>query len=426
MENKKKTYNSISEFLEHEKEKEIKVASAHAKNEHLKYLKEKYRQDNEEKFFERVERVLESEALSDLRGCMKNYLPSNIEERRANLYEAINYLVEKTKSKQLGKGDDLQISPSWKRKVEANVDDFMSYLELTGREGIIYSEGEQEIGASDLQGLMNKQFKNKKDPTKDNEDDTIKRKRDGYRNINLIENLIYDIKIDYTSNLKTRKEMQDLEEYTQKIVVNGDRATAKPLKESDVIKIDNYIRIKNKGDFKNSPESHILHILTTKFGMRRGTAELITVNDIDVKNGIINVPAWKNPKGGCGYTTKAIDEEMTMILGQIVQRSYERNYNKLDEKGEIRLITSRKSNQYKENDRLWQRAGVDLSNYHGNKFHAGRRYYGQAFYDHLRTNIYNKGNEKEDIRRTRREVNELLGHNRRQLKNLDDYVTNSW
>ena len=421
-------FGSVSELLEYEKEKELRVANQKAKNERLRIEKEQIRLRNAEKFEERIINIKNQESVKDIKGFLKNYLPTSLEERRANLYEAINLLVEKTKKKDIGAGDELQIAQSWKRKVEAKVDEFIDYLELTGRDGIIYGNGEEEIGPSDLQGLMNKNFKNKRTGG-DNEDDTIKRSRDTYMKINLIENLIYDINIDYTSNLKTRKDLVDLEEYAEKIVVDGDGNKAKPFDESDVEKMTNYILLKNKGDFRKSPEAHLMHIFTTNFGLRRDTAAKLTINDIDVKNGVLHIPAWKNPKGNVDYTALPLNEDVTRMLGQIVERALEKNYNRLDEKGEVKIFKSSRSNQYKEYGRLMKNAGVDLEKYENNKFHGGRRYYGQAFYDKLRQGKYandKQGSETELIMKAKRDVNETLGHNRKQLKNLDEYVPNCW
>ena len=351
----------------------------------------------------------------------KDECPQSFTDRLLNVLEAVKVLEEKRDNKEIRKGEVMSVSPDWAKKINRLATQVFSYFEQIGKSPSLI---DNDLKETDLQGLFNTQFTKTtgKNVGEANTDGTLAQYKDIYQQINLIENLIYDTNIDYTSNVRTRKELQEIDEY-KKVKVAGDGSRAKPMKTEDVNKINDYILKKNKDDFTKSPDTHVLAYLINQFGMRRSTVAKLTINDIDVKNGVIHVPRSKN-KSNVAYKSIPLDDDVVNInkyLGQIVQRALERNYNKLDKAGEIPLITCSKSNQYKEYDRLLKNAGVDLEEYKDNKFHAPRRHYGQSMYDE-----YRGGKFYYDKRGCKYKVNELLGHNVTEIRNLTSYVQNMW
>ena len=286
-------------------------------------------------------------------------------------------------------------------------------MEQTGKDASIYAD----LGKESLQGLLMTQFN--KDSGGANEDKTIDGYLAMYQTINVIESLIYDTDLDYSSQVKTRAELTDIDEYKKTVVTKGDNTRAKAFKPEHIEKMNNYIMDKCNGDLTKAPEAHIIAILASEFGMRRSTIEKLTINDIDTKNGVINVPSYKN-KSGVSYISKPLSSDVNKMLGQIVERAMLKNYNKLNDDGEIKLISSTKSNQYKELDRLLKNVGL-LEEYRDNKFHAMRRYFGQSAWNALRDGEY-----RDDKLGCKYEINEWLGHSKKELKNLDAYVSDMY
>lgn len=409
-----KQYNGISDLLEQNKQEEIKKEQLKKRKEDLNYYKQKKEEEKLLKFEERNEHIKSLDYVKDLKGMFCDDLPISIEDRRLNFLDALDQIEQMNAIQGIKKGQTLSMSRDWKNKLKRLGNKMFDYLEQLDKPGTVYSyENQDKL----LQGLLNSQFKNEKG--NENADATLEQYKELYTQINLIENLIYDENMNYTSSLNTRAELQYLDEYSKSIAVSGDGSRAKAFEENDVMKIVDFIEKKNKGDYRNSPDAHIVAILGIEFGMRRSTIEKLTINDIDVKNGIIRVPVEKN-KSGVSYIAKPISEEINGILGQIVQRSYEKNYEKTDNNGEIKIIGSSKSNQYKEFDRLLDKVGLK-DKYKDNKFHALRRYFGQTMYD-----IYRNGEFYDNKRGAKYIVNELLGHNKSELKNLDSYVQRMW
>lgn len=411
-----KTWDEIQEY---ERKKAIESEKATDRKEQLKYIKENWDFRDSESFKERTEKLKNIDYLEEIKGMFKNDAPTSFDDRLMNVIEVVKILEEKSKRKDIKKGQDFSVSPDWAKKLNRLAPKMFDYLENIGKSASIV---DNDLKAKDLQGFFNTQFVKTtgKKVGEANSDGTLSQYKDIYQQINQIENLIYDVNIDYSSNLRTRAELQELDEY-KRVKVAGDGSRAKSMKESDIDKMNEYILKRNKDDFTKSPEAHVLAFLVNQFGMRRSTVVRLTIKDIDVKNGVIHVPKHKN-KSNVSYTAIPLDDNINKYLGQIVQRAMEKNFNKLDDKGEIPLLTSSKSNQYKEYDRLLNNAGIDLEEYKDNKFHAARRHYGQAMWDRYRAT----SDFFDDKRGCKYKVNELLGHNAKEIRNLDSYVANMY
>lgn len=404
---------NIDDVLAFEKNKKIKEEKARKRKEDVEYYKKRMNKKKTKNFENRLDKAKEADYLSPLRGLCKEDIPVDMDARRANVMEALSVLQEINAVNDLKLGDSLRMTSSYKGKLKNAANRMFDYMEHTGKDASIYTD----LGKESLQGLLMTQFN--KENGAANEDKSIEGYLAMYQTINVIESLIYDIDLDYTSNVKTRSELKDIDEYKESIVTKGDNTRAKAFKPEHIEKMNNYIMDKCNGNLVKAPEAHIIAILTSEFGMRRSTIEKLTINDIDTKNGVVNVPSYKN-KSGVSYTSKPLSSDMNKLLGQIVERAMLKNHSKLDENGEIRLITSTKSNQYKELDRLLKNLGL-LEEYRDNKFHAMRRYFGQSAWNALRSGEY-----KDDKLGCKYEINEWLGHSKKELKNLDAYVSDMY
>ncbi|EJT6500005.1 site-specific integrase [Clostridium perfringens] len=404
---------NIDDVLAFEKNKKIKEEKARKRKEDVEYYKKRMESKKTKNFENRLNACKNTDYLQSLKGFCSSNAPTTFDERRANLMDSLDVLAEINAAHDLGAGDQLRMKRSYFRKLKNAANKMFDYLEHTGKNPSIFENSSKDA----LQGLLMTQFNNK--DGKANEDRTIDSYLAMYETIAIVESLSYDVDIDYVSHVKTRSELQDIDEYKATVVTKGDGSRAKAFKSDDIQKINNFILDKCNDDLTKAPEAHIIALLANEFGMRRSTIEKLTINDIDTKNGVIHVRASKN-KSGVAYESKSLSDDMSKYLGQIVERAMLKNYSKLDQDGEIRLITSTKSNQYKELDRLLKKVGL-YDDYRDNKFHAMRRFYGQAMWDKLRG-----GEFYDDKVGCRYEVNELLGHSKTELKNLDAYVSDMY
>lgn len=404
---------NVDDVIAFENNKREKEEKAKKRKEDVEYYKKRMNKKKTKNFENRLDRAKEAEYLKPLLGLYKNDVPTTIEERRSNVLDALLVLQEINAVNDLKLGDSLRMTNSYRSKLKNAATRMFDFMERTGKDASIYADQ----GKESLQGLLMTQFN--KEGGGANEDKSIDGYLAMYQTINVIESLIYDTDLDYSSQVKTRAELIDIDEYKKTVIKKGDNTRAKAFKQEDIQKMNDYIMDKCKGDLTKAPEAHIMALLTSEFGMRRSTVAQLTINDIDTKNGVINVPSYKN-KSGVSYTARALSSDVNQLLGQIVERAMLKNYNKLDDSGEIKLITSSKSNQYKEFDRLLKKVGL-LEEYRDNKFHACRRYFGQAAWDILRGGEY-----KDDKRGCKYEVNEWLGHSKKELSNLDSYVSDMY
>ena len=404
---------NVDDVIAFENNKREKEEKAKKRKEDVEYYKKRMNKKKTKNFENRLDKAKEADYLNPLRGLCKADIPEDMDARRANFMEALSVLQEINSVNELKLGDSLRMTNSYKNKLKNAATRMYDYMEQTGKDASIYAD----LGKESLQGLLMTQFN--KDSGGANEDKTIDGYLAMYQTINVIESLIYDTDLDYSSQVKTRAELTDIDEYKKTVVTKGDNTRAKAFKPEHIEKMNNYIMDKCNGDLTKAPEAHIIAILASEFGMRRSTIEKLTINDIDTKNGVINVPSYKN-KSGVSYISKPLSSDVNKMLGQIVERAMLKNYNKLNDDGEIKLISSTKSNQYKELDRLLKNVGL-LEEYRDNKFHAMRRYFGQSAWNALRDGEY-----RDDKLGCKYEINEWLGHSKKELKNLDAYVSDMY
>lgn len=415
MKNDNTNTQTIDDVLLKERKKRAEREAAEERAWKVKEYKKIRDERNKEKFNARSYDFVNHNSNKEIKGYFKDSAPESVSDRRMNLLEMID-LIDQNNKFHDKKDQPMQMSKDWKKKLRNFGNKICDYMEQLGCTGALTDNIVNDN--TFMQGFLNSQFK-KSDGITDNKDETIEQYKELITQINLIETLAYDENIDYVSNVYTRKELEDTDEYIKSAEVNESKEPAKAFEPEDYKKVLDYIYEKNKGDFSKSPEAHIMAILGGEFGMRRATIEKLTVNDIDVARGIIKVPAEKN-KSGVSYEAIPITGELPGFLQGIVKRAYEKNHNKRDENNEIKLITSRKSNQYKEFDRLLRNTGLE-EKYKDNRFHALRRYFGQQAW-----NEYRETSCSDNKRKAEYIVNELLGHNKRELKNLDAYISNKW
>lgn len=409
-------YDGISDFLGKESETERQEKKLTKKQQEIKAYKKKMDSRMQNNYYALVKEAEGKNYLQDIKGLYESEVPVTFDDRRLNLLDAIDVLYNKTKSGEIEDGQLFRTSADWRKKLKRFTHNLMDYMENTSNSASIY----EAMDSNFIQGLINSQFINEK--TGDyNRDETIKQYQTLYTTLNRIENLIYNNDQDYSSTVKTREQLEQLDEYKKEINSQKNEGTMKdkPFEKEDAEKIQEFIWEKNNGNLKNAPETDIVTILSLQFGLRKSTIDKLTINDIDAKNGVILVPASKN-KSAVDYTAYPLDDTGKDALKQIMQRSMERNYNKLDKYGEIRLVVSTKSNHYKELDKMLDKLGMK-EKYKGVGFHGGRRYYGQSVWDELRNGEYSG-----DKKGARYEVNWRLGHNLKEMKNLDNYVQQMW
>ena len=410
-------YNGVSDFLEKEAEKEEKKKKLSKKQEAIKVYKEKMNNHMQMNYYSLLNEADTKDYLQELKGLYESKAPASFNDRRLNLFDAIDILYEKTKSGDIEVGEIFRTSADWRKKMRRFTNNLIDYMENTANSSSIYEEMDSDF----LQGLLNSQFINEK-TGEFNKDETIEQYQTLYTTINRLENLIYNNKQDYSSTSKTRKQLEELDEYKKEVNMQKGEGTmsSKPIEKEDAEKIQEFIWSKNNGNLRNAPETHIVTILSLQYGLRRSTITKLTINDIDAKNGVILVPASKN-KGGVDYTALPLDDTGKNALKQIVQRSMEKNYNKLDKYGQIRIVCGKKTGHHDEfNERILAKLGLK-DKYKGVGFHGCRRYYGQSQWDNLR-----EGEFADDKRGCQYEVNWRLGHSAKELKNLDSYVQNMW
>lgn len=360
---------------------------------------------NKHQHLNHVESVRELEYLKDYVGKYADIVPETFEERRELLTIAINNLLNDTERGAIPKGKTLAVSKDWAKKLISSLDRMDTYFENIGKEPHQYDE----VKSTDLQGLFKRQFL-KDDGVTANKEDTLIQYRKQYKFINTLENVLFATDRDYTSGLMTP---QELENIGVNIEIKAPKTEGpKWYKEEDYQKLERRIYKECGGDLTKATDIHIAVLLSRKWGVRFETTEQLNISELRAKDGTIRVPADKN-KSGVPYKAITLDEDGKKILGAIVQRAIENGHDT--------VITAKKDSIYRSFKRLERRAGVNVAEYKGQKFHALRRAFADELYERYRKNGY-----YDDREGCKTLVNTALGHNYKELKNLSCYVRDMW
>lgn len=391
----------------------------------LAQIKENSKEFEEEKieqlFNVELEKLFADDVSKQIIGTMKNL---GEDKRDVGVALAVKELVKLTKQGRIPEDHPLYINESYGKKIiEESTRMFAFMRDLAMGQNIM------EHGRYDMQAYLNSRSIGKKGGQ--NKEATMANIKAKLQKINIIEALVLDQKINYTSNIKTPGELDAIIPDRKKTPFNKPEKE-KAMRDADYNKIIEPIIDKLIQTPGRVADAEVAIILAGEFGLRPNSIQKINIGAITPKDGKIALEN-KDNKSKQFFCAKSSYESpdnilAQQILGGIVQRALIKNYNKLDADGNVPVITCRESNLHKEWDRIVKRSGVNMEQYDG-KYKTLRHRYAQNLYNEIREIMENKYPEETKPQWQSKaivELNYLMGHSRKDIKTTMGYVRNIW
>lgn len=268
------------------------------------------------------------------------------------------------------------------------------------------------------------------------QDTTIANIKNLITKINKLECIATGETFNYSSNIKTRYEME-LNGATVPPAKTHSTSIEKTFKQDEFQKIYDDIVARLKQDPNKVYDPEVAFVITGIFGLRPSTTMKLTTADLDVKKGWIEVDASINKseqtfiaKSGMYPSNESIE-----LLGLVYKRALLRNSNSLTEDGNVPLLTCVDRNLFKGFTDILRKHNI-ATEYGNEKYRALRRMYAQNIYDDCKEEMkamfpdladrceYDAKANAQLIAKTIAEVNYLMGHTNKHKNTTIGYISN--
>lgn len=394
----------------------LKEAHINKKNEIIKEKNE----SAEEDFYNDLARYKEDYLLNDIRGAYKD-----VDDRLTRIELIVRDAVEGTISGRFPKGHIMNMKKGYGDKIIREATRLFGYTEKVG-ESIVTA---YTAKPDNIQPYLNSRMYGEngqilQDTTQDNIKALVQK-------INKLECIGLDDIFNYSSNIKTRAELEEFGEVVPKQNIKEDCVRTFKQEDFDRIADDIKERLYNS---QKTYDYEIAFLLTGIFGIRKETIKGLTVDDLNPERGSIDVYDYNNKSEQTFSATARMypSQDDKELLGAIYKRALLKNMDKPKD-GQVMVITTKERTLYKGFNSLLKKHDIE-TDYGSEKFRALRRLYTQNFYDDAREVIrdynpeladredYDKQAKATLIAQTITEVNYRLGHSYKHKNTTMGYI----
>ncbi|ELC8423363.1 site-specific integrase [Clostridium perfringens] len=394
----------------------LKEAHINKKNQ----IKQKKSETMETDFLNDLAKYKEDYLLHDVRGAYKD-----VDDRLTRIELLVRDAVEGTKSGRYPKGHILHMKKGYGDKLIKEAAKMFSYTEKVG-ESVVTA---YTATSDNMQPYLNlRMYGEEGQMLQDTTQDNIKKL---IQKINKLECIALGDTFNYSSNIKTRAELEEFGEVVPKQTIKEDYI--KTFKQEDFDKIADSIKERLYNGQKTY-DYEIAFLLTGTFGIRKETVKGLTIDDLNPDKGSIDIYDYNNKSEKTFSATARMypSQEDKELLGAIFKRALLKNVDK-PKNGQIMIITTKERSLYKGFNSMLKKNGIE-TDYGSEKFRALRRMYAQNMYDDAREIIrdynpeladredYDKQAKATLIAQTLTEVNYRLGHSFKHKNTTMGYI----
>lgn len=391
-----------------------------AQNNKENQIKQKKSEIMETDFLNDLARYKEDYLLHDVRGSYKD-----VDDRLTRIELLVRDAVEGTKNGKFPKGHILHMQKGYGDKLIREATRLFNYTEKVGESVITAYTAKPD----NIQPYLNSRMHGEnghilQDTTQDNIKALIQK-------INKLECIALDDTFNYSSNIKTRAELEDFGEVVPKQNIKED--CVRTFKQEDFDRIADSIK-ERLYNGQRTYDYEIAFLLTGTFGIRKETIKGLTIDDLNPDKGSIDVYDYNNKSEQTFSATARMypSQDDKELLGAIYKRALLKNIDKPKD-GQVMVITTKERTLYKGFNSLLKKYGIE-TDYGSEKFRALRRLYTQNFYDDAREVIrdynpeladredYDKQAKATLIAQTITEVNYRLGHSYKHKNTTMGYI----
>lgn len=352
----------------------------------------------------------------DFVGKFNNYT-ATAAERLLNFKSMLDYCVEQSMKGIYTEGHDLHMKDRYCKNLLREAERFFNYEEKQALRANL------KAGRTNSQAYLNERSIGS---TKENKETTMQGIKTKIQKINIIESLGIGEKINYSSNIKTPKEIAEFKNL--KPSKNKDSKN-KQMSDEDYNKIFNPIFTKLVESPEKINEAEAAFILCGEFGFRPSTVLRLGINAVDVQKCTIDVYAGEN-KSKQLFQAKTssiepVNQETQLVLSKLRERAL--LLYKEDASGNINLVSCCEQNLHQGFTSLCKKYGVNGEKYQG-KYKTLRHRFAQNIYTEHRQEYQENNNMTEVEKKAKAlvETNYLLGHSRSKISTTLRYIKVLW
>lgn len=373
----------------------------------------------EKEFLAKIESYIGDEKLKNVVG---KYSDIGTEEgaRLVNFVRFLDECVELSKKGIYKDGDLLYMNNRHAKNLKDEAVKMFHYVE-----NIALKTAYDDTNGYDMQPYINQRSVGTRGENKESTMQGIKNK---IQKINILESIARGELINYSSNIKTTGELQEIKKL-KKSKNTIDDSKNKQIKNADYEKVFNPLFEKLQKNPASVTEAEAAFLLIGEFGLRPSSALNININQVDVKKGTIEIEVEQNKSKQMFIAKSDYENPSNMVAQQLLSGLYRRAallYD-ADKDENIKLINCWEQAIQQGFTAVMKKYDVNMDNYTG-KYKLLRHRFAQNMYDQIRS-IYTDNmdmSETDKITRALKEVNYLMGHEAKKIKTTMGYIKNIW
>lgn len=384
-----------------------------------KSIAEIHEEKLEKEFLAKIESYLGDE---NLKNAVGKYADVGTEDgaRLVNFVRFLDECVELSKNGTYKDGHVLHMTTRHAKNLKDEAAKMFNYIE-----NIELKTAYDSTNGHDMQPYINERSIGTRGENKESTMQGIKTK---IQKINLLESIARGEIINYSSNIKTTGELEEMKQLKKSKITRDDNKN-KQMKNSDYEKVFNPLFDKLQKDPASVTEAEAAFLVMGEFGLRPSSAMNININQVDVKKGTIEVEIEQNKSKQMFIAKSDYENPSNMVAQQLLSGLYRRAallYD-ADKSENIKLINCCEQALHQGFTALMRKYDVNMDNYSG-KYKLLRHRFAQNMYDQVRSTYTENTNvsETDKITRALKEVNYLMGHEAKKIKTTMGYIKNIW
>ena len=380
---------------------------------------ELYEEKLEKEFLAKTQSYISDEKLKNIAGKYSD-VGTEAGARLVNFVRFLDECVELTKNGTYKDGDLLYMNSRHAKNLKDEASKMFNYIE-----NIELKTAYDVTTGYDMQAYINERSVGARG---ENKESTMKGIKNKIQKINVLESVARGEVLNYSSNIKTTEELNDMKQL-KKNKVKTDDTKNKQMKNSDYDKVFTPLFEKLQKDSKSVTEAEAAFLLIGEFGLRPSSALDININQVDVKKGTVEVEIEQNKSKQMFIAKSDFENPDNLVTQQILSGLYRRAalLYEPDKDENIKLINCCEQALHQGFTAIMKKYNVNTENYSG-KYKLLRHRYAQNMYDQIRsTYTENTGmSETDKITKALKEVNYLMGHEAKKIKTTMGYIKNLW
>ncbi|MGU8154429.1 hypothetical protein ACV3T0_13815 [Clostridium perfringens] len=384
-----------------------------------KSIAEIHEEKLEKEFLAKIESYLGDE---NLKNAVGKYADVGTEDgaRLVNFVRFLDECVELSKNGTYKDGHVLHMTTRHAKNLKDEAAKMFNYIE-----NIELKTAYDSTNGHDMQPYINERSIGTRGENKESTMQGIKTK---IQKVNLLESIARGEIINYSSNIKTTGELEEMKQLKKSKITRDDNKN-KQMKNSDYEKVFNPLFEKLQKDPASVTEAEAAFLVMGEFGLRPSSAMNININQVDVKKGTIEVEIEQNKSKQMFIAKSDYENPSNMVAQQLLSGLYRRAallYD-ADKDENIKLINCCEQALHQGFTALMKKYEINMDNYSG-KYKLLRHRFAQNMYDQIRSTYTENTNmsETDKITRALKEVNYLMGHEAKKIKTTMGYIKNIW